>query len=494
MRISRIKPTFRCGLCPLALAALLTLTAQAQNPPSPQANQPQPTPTASATQASSAQFIAPSGLSAQQLVDAAAQRRSDLLAARQQLAIAQGNLVQAGLRPNPQLTSDYGSVRFLGPGSDYDLSVGVSQLFELGGKRSKRIAVAELQLAQTKAVVTALEWQVAADIRAAYARTLAAGRQLDTLERLIANLEEQVRITTVRLDAGDAAPLDLNLVRNETDRLRAQAISTRATLEGEIISLRLLAGFEMTEPLRIAPLPDRPPRLDRSLPELIAVALRERPDLQAARLGEQWGEARIRLAEAQAIPNVSSSVAYGRVRRTTDLPGSLRLSPMAQIENTLTFGVTIGLPVFNRNQGQIASAVGERTQAQRQREFLEATIKRDVAFASSRYRAATEALTLYANQIVPRAEANVRVVRLGYSEGEFSAFEVVNEQRRLIDNQTAYNDALRDYYTALSELERALGTNLPAATPPPASTGDKPHLDPEKFRHSLLTPRLLTRP
>jgi cobalt-zinc-cadmium efflux system outer membrane protein len=180
-------------------------------------------------------------------------------------------------------------------------------------------------------------------------------------------------------------------------------------------------------------------------------------------LGEQIGAARIQLAQAQAIPNVSSSVTYTRLRRVTDLPEVLGVGPVAQIENTLAFGVIIDLPFFNRNQGQIVSAVGERAQAQKQREFLEVTIQRDVALAYSHYRAAAETLTLYATQIVPRAESNLRSVRLGYSEGEFSTFDVVNEQRRLIDNQTGYNDALRDYYTALSDLERALGATIPSS-------------------------------
>jgi cobalt-zinc-cadmium efflux system outer membrane protein len=77
-------------------------------------------------------------------------------------------------------------------------------------------------------------------------------------------------------------------------------------------------------------------------------------------------------------------------------------------DNELTFGVSIDIPVFNRNQGEIASATGEQVQATRQREFLEATIKRDVAVAYRQYRAAAEKLVLYATQILPRSEANLR--------------------------------------------------------------------------------------
>ncbi|MGH9927725.1 MAG: TolC family protein [Pyrinomonadaceae bacterium] len=412
-------------------------------------------------QLSSSQFIAPLGLSVEQLVDSGFRLRADLLAARQRLAIAQGRLVQAGLRPNPTLESEYGTPRFLGGEFELTSSVGISQVFEMGGKRTKRVAVARLELAQTRSEVLALERQFAAGVRASYARAIAAGRQLDALDRLIAANEELVRVTNERLNQGDVAPLEVNLVRVETDRLRAQVIRTRAELEGEIISLRALVGLDINEPLRIAPLPERPPRLDISVAELTDIALRERPDLQAARLAEELGTARIRLAEAQRTPNIAGSARFVRDRQIVDLPQRLGSGSIPNTDNSLVFGLAVDLPIFNRNQGEIASAVGERVQAQRQREFLEATIKRDIALAYRRYRAAAEAVVLYATQIIPNSEKNLQSVRAAYGLGEFSVFDVVNEQRRLIESETGYNEALRDYYSALAELERALGTTLP---------------------------------
>ncbi len=144
------------------------------------------------------------------------------------------------------------------------------------------------------------------------------------------------------------------------------------------------------------------------------------------------------------------------------MPPALGTSPADQTDNILRFGVAVELPVFNKNQGEIASAIGAREQSARQREFLEATIKRDVALAYNRYRAAAEALVLYTTQIIPRSEENLRSTRSAYNLGEFSIFDVVNEQRRLIESQTGYNEALRDYYGALAELESAIGTIIPA--------------------------------
>ncbi len=436
-----------------------------------------------ANQLSSSQFFAQDGFTVERLVESGFNARPDLLAARQRLAIAQGNLIQAGLRPNPTLDAELGSPRFLGGEAESDLSVGASQIFETGGKRRKRVTVAELALAQTRADVLALERIFAAGIRAAYARVVTAARQLDTLENLIAANTELVRITNERVQEGDVAPIDLNLVQLESDRLRANVITMRANLEGELISIRTLVGLEPSEPLQLARLPLTPPRLELSLAEATDIALRERADLQSARLGEDLGNARIRLAESSGTPNVAASIRYSRARGIFDLPESLGANLNAtDTDNELTFGVSIGLPVFNRNQGQIASAVGEREQAVRQREFLEASIRSQVALSFRRYRAAAESYVLYSTQIVPRAEENLRSVRAAYNLGEYSVFDIVNEQRRLIESQTGLNEASANYYLALAELERVLGTTIPASGFAPEGVSVLPDNSIPKFK------------
>lgn len=425
--------------------------------------------------APSLQYIGPDGVSVEQLVESAGLRRADLLAARQRLVIAEGLLVQAGLRANPVFSTEYGSPRFLGGESEYDFSAGLAQPFELGGKRGKRRAVAELELQQVRAEVAAIERNIAVEIRRDYARAISAARQLDVLERLLAADAELVRVTEARLSEGDVAPLDLNLVKVESDRLKIQRIEARNELETALLRMRTLIGADVAEPLRLAPQSDRPPRLDMGLSELTQKALNDRSDLQAARIGERLGTARIILARAQGAPDITPSVRFSRSKGIIDLPGPVNGSTFASdLDNELTFGVSIDLPVSNRNQGGIASAVGEQVQAVRTREFLEATIRRDVAVAYGQYRAAAEKLVLYTTQILPRAEANLQTVRAAYNAGEFSVFEVVNEQRRLNENVTNYNQVLEEYYTTLTALEAAVGAALPPSAFMPGSTSVLP--------------------
>lgn len=452
--------------------------------------QPILTPTQPGVKLTSRQFVAQDGLSVNRLIELGTSRRADLQAARQRLAIAQGRLTQASFRPNPTFDTEYGSPRFLGGEPEFDFSAGVTQVFELGGKRSRRIAVAELELAQAKADVAATERQLIVGIRAAYTTALSAARQLDVLERLTAGNEEIVRVTEARLNEGDVAPLDVNLVKVENDRLKVQAIRDRTELETALFEIRTLIGVDISESLRLAPQPERPPRFDLGLSELTAIAVEERPDLQAARIGEELGSARISLARANAVPNVAGAVRFSRNKGIVDLPGPLNGRSFASdLDNELRFGVSVDIPIFNRNQGEIASATAERLQATRNREFLESTVKRDVAVAYRKYRAAAEALVVYTTQIMPRAEANLQTVRAAYTLGDFSVFEVVSEQRRLSENVTNTNQSLRDYYDALTELETAIGTTLPASGFAPEGTSVLPdkELSPNSIdRASLL--------
>lgn len=456
-------PLAKVGFAVLFFGSFHSALAQQSDP------SPVPTP------APSLQYIGRDGLSVERLVESAGSRRADLLAARQRLVIAEGRLVQAGLRPNPVFRTEYGSPRFVGGEAEYNFSAGLEQPFELGGKREKRRTVAELELQQVRAEIAAIARSVAVDIRRDYTKAIAAARQLDVVERLLAADLELVRVTEARLNEGDVAPLDLNLVKVESDRLRVQRIEARNELETALIRIRGLIGADITEPLRLAPQTDRPPRLDLGLSELTEKALTDRADLQAARIGERLGSARISLARAQAAPDVTPSVRFSRVKGIIDLPGTVNGNIFASnLDNELTFGVSIGLPVFNRNQGNIASAVGEQIQSVRTREFLEATIRRDVAVAFGQYRASAEKLVLYTTQILPRAEANLQTVRAAYNAGEFSVFEVVNEQRRLNENVTNYTRALEEYYITLTTLEAAVGGPLPPSAFTPGSTSVLP--------------------
>ena len=130
---------------------------------------------------------------------------------------------------------------------------------------------------------------------------------------------------------------------------------------------------------------------------------------------------------------------------------------MRDKDRLLTFGVSVGLPVFNKNQGAKAEAAVAIAQARARREYLEAVVRSEVASAYARYEAASKALLAYEQGVIQRSQDNVRVMRAAYELGHFSVTELLAEQRRLLDSQRDFTEALAEQYRALADLQAAVG-------------------------------------
>jgi cobalt-zinc-cadmium efflux system outer membrane protein len=394
------------------------------------------------------------GLSSVDLTRRALASNPQLAAARLEIDRARARLRQAGLRPNPSVEFTQENGVFNSPG-ERGMTIGFSLPLELSGQRGRRIDLARAELEASEAEVADRERRLASEARMAYAEALAAMRELEVTRDLSALDGETARIVEARVEEGDAAPLELNLLRAEVDRLRARRVLIEGRLQTALLRLKQLAGVPPEEALRLrdelaAPPPDAPTSLEAA----VEVALRSRPDLRFARLSEEVARAGYRLAKAHAAPQVTASVQYSNIRGTFD---ETPVGPITDRDNALSFGVSITLPVFNRNQGAKAEARASITQAQMQREFLESTVRAEVTSAWRRYEVAREAIQTYERGVIERSTQNVRTVRAAYETGAFRVSELLAEQRRLIDMQREMTEAMVERYRALSDLQAAIG-------------------------------------
>jgi outer membrane protein TolC len=126
-------------------------------------------------------------------------------------------------------------------------------------------------------------------------------------------------------------------------------------------------------------------------------------------------------------------------------------------DRLFAFGVSITLPIFNRNQGAKAEAQLEITQAQKRCEFIESVVRAEVAAAYRRYEAAQASVRTYERGVIARSEQSVQTMRAAYQVGAFRVTELLAEQRRLVDMQREMTEALAERYRALAELRAALG-------------------------------------
>jgi cobalt-zinc-cadmium efflux system outer membrane protein len=397
------------------------------------------------------------GASSNDLIRRALSANGEIAAVRLEIDRARARLRQAGLRPNPTLDFEQSNGKYTGSSGESERSIGVSLPLEVGGQRRRRIELARAELEAVEAEVADRERRLAAEVRSVYVEALAALRELDITENLN-NLDLQTtRFIQARVNEGETAPIDLNLVRAEVDRLRSRRALVEGRLKASLLKLKNLAGISAAEPLRLREDLSKPvlPAPPASLAAAIDIALRHRPDLKLARLNEEVAQAGLSLTRANSTPDVTAFSRYTLNRSSyEDTPVGVR----SDRDKLLTFGVSIGIPVFNRNQGTKAEFAVAISQAECRREFLETVVRSEVESAYARYQAAQVAVTTYEQGVIARSTDNIRVVRAAYELGQFSITDLLNEQRRLVDSQRDFTETLSEQYRALADLQAALGT------------------------------------
>lgn len=451
---------FRVITCFLGLLALHAVPLAIAQPSAAQTtNAPQAGPSGQVPSIKSGRYLdRTSGVSVDQITRDALARNSQLLAARQRLNEAQGLLRQAGFRPNPTIETSFGTGSVLRSEGEQQITLAYNHIFELGGKRAARVNVAQLGAELARFEIADLERQIRGNLRTRYGEALAAVRNLEVAETLLDLNQQTLRITQARVDQGEAAPLEMGLLQVDVGRLQSDRALFENQVERALFEVRLLAGLPQGEVLRLSG-DLNPTPVPITLESALERAVKARPDLSAARVSEQLAEAEIQRARTESVPNLVATGQYSRINSTFDQFGLNSAGGRAAIrdlDNMMTVGVSINLPVRNRNQGNIQAAVAQRQAAQARRQFVEQSLQREVRSAVSRYEAAQRSLAIFDQQVLGQAQDNVRIIREAYNAGELRLFDVLNEQRRLIDTQRAYTEVLREYYLALVELERAL--------------------------------------
>lgn len=400
------------------------------------------------------------GASSTDLVQRALTSNMELWAARLDIERGRARLRQAGLRPNPTIDFEQASGPPVGSPGERATSIGIALPLEIGGQRRRRIELAQAELEATEAEVADRERKLSNEVLAAYSEALANLRELQITEEQN-NLDlEMTRFVQLRVNEGETAPLDLNLLRVEADRLRSRRALAEGRLQAALVKLKNIVGIPASEMLQLkedfaAPSLREPPS---SLDSAIDIAMRTRPDLRLARLNEEVARAGLRLVRAQSAPEMTASAKYSSDRSITELPEPLVALP--DQSRALSFGVSIGLPVFNRNQGAKAEASIAITQAQRRREFAETVVRAEVTSAYSRYEAATRAVSTFQQGVINRSNENIRTIRAAYQIGAFSITDLLVQQRQLLDSQREFTDALAERFRALADLDSAMGAPI----------------------------------
>jgi len=398
----------------------------------------------------------PAALTLEALVDLALAENPEVRAARAEVEAARGRLHQAGLRPNPMLDLS-GQQNVTGP--DNTLMVGVTLPLDLNGRKDGRVAVAERELDMKRAGVAERERRLRADVKVKAGEWLAARRTLGFTEELLQVNRDALALVGERVRRGATPPLEESLMQVEVHRLEASQRILASRVEVLALQLKALAGLPPEASLTLrAEL--EPPGLPVGLAEGLARALAARPDLTAARTDLALARARITKEQAEGRWDASVNVGYQRQDFGYDLNGLTKgggTRPIQDVFHYVGAGVTITLPVRNRNEGNVAAAAAEAQAAERRIDFVTLAIRQEVTAAFTAHDAVQRALEIYARGVRDVARRNLAVVRRTYELGRTPLLEVIAEQRRYIEIETGYTEALKQVYDSVVEIERVVG-------------------------------------
>ncbi|MFN0086850.1 MAG: TolC family protein, partial [Blastocatellia bacterium] len=398
------------------------------------------------------------------------ERNGELLAERKELDEVLGRLRQAGLRANPMLDVMGGSS--VNDRGMNEVNVGVSLPLELGGRRARRVEVADRELKRMRLEIGDRERRLAADVRRKYGESIATARNLELVERLVDINRRSHDLIKARVDAGASAPLEQSQLRVEVGRLDAERATLGARLDLLLEEFKNLLGMAPEEPLLLRD-EFAAPAITLTREQARARALASRPDLDAAREAENLADAMIEQAKTEGRFDLSLFTQFGRQALRFD---QLGISPdtgererVRMTNYMVRGGVSINLPVRNRNQGGIEAAVAAREAARLRREFLESVIRREVAAAFIRRDGAERVLKAFDLDLLAASKDNFRIAQASYDLGHLRLTDVLAEQRRLTEVEIGHTEALREYFLSAVELESALGGAFT-----PARTGRNP--------------------
>jgi cobalt-zinc-cadmium efflux system outer membrane protein len=377
------------------------------------------------------------------------QQNLQLVAARYDVDTAEAEKLTARLKPNPEITvgSSGLPLKFTPFLAEQTFVYNISQDFELGGKRQKRITAAEANAQLARAGFEIAVWQMTNDVKKKFYAVLLARSLLDLSLENQKTFAEIVEHTRDVFRAGEISGLDLQRLEVEQIKFDTDVANAERDSELALRDLRLaLGGDYRASEVEVAGAMDYYQTYDLSMAEMRDKALAARPDLKAARLAERAADANITLQNAQRIPNLTLSGGVNHV-----IAGG----------SNYNFGIGFTLPVSDRNQGERAKALIDKRRAQNQEQAITNQILSDVDKAVIAVDLQKRRVDLYKTGVLTKVTDIQTATEYALKAGENSTLELLDAIRTRRETLAAFYQAIFDYQMSLLDLELATATPLP---------------------------------
>lgn len=392
----------------------------------------------------------PPTITLDQAIDLALAHSHNLKAARTQIDQNKAQEVTASLRPNPNLNWDglflpvFSPSQFnsnvLGNVSEFDL--GVSYLIERGRKRQRRMDAARDATAVTQAQVSDAERMLVFNVAQQFIQAQLAQSTLEFAQQDLDSFQKTVKIGEEQYRVGDISEGDLLKIKVQLLQFQTDVSSARVAKVQALASLRQLLGFDaVPADYRIEGEFQYQP-LKLNLDGLSAQALKSRPDLLAATEGVHAAQSQVALAKANGKVDLTTSVTYSHVSD----------------QNSLGAAFSIPLPVFDRNQGEIARTRFAVTQAQETADAASDAVLTDVRNNYEAFQTNQQIVELYTSGYLKQAQDSRDISEYAYKRGAASLLDFLDAERTYRATQLAYRQALASYLISVEQLKESVGT------------------------------------
>ena len=353
------------------------------------------------------------------------------------------NEITAGLRPNPQtsfLAEQFGG----GSASQTQYTVSIGQPIELGRKRQRRLDSARAATRVTGYELADLQRQTVFQVKKAFTDILVARETLGLAEENLKTLDELERIQRFRAEKGDISELELLRIQVQRFAFERDAADARHAVSAAKIALRTVAGpdriaedFDVVGDLAYRDVAYRPSDLYRRV-------MQNRPDIRAAEAAREKARADVNLARANAWGDITPQIEYQRI------------GP----DNTLGFGISVPLRIFDRNQGEIARTRADALKADAARQAVAIQALSEVDTALSSLRTEADKVKALRDTYLPKARQARDTVEFAYRRGGVNLLDFLDAQRTYRETSIEYLRALGNYQAAVYQLEAAVGGSL----------------------------------
>lgn len=423
-----------------ALASLASASALAQ----PVGTTPAATPfSQAASPATPATTAAPLTLAA--AVQLALENHPELSAARREIEATEGARIQAGTYQNPSLSVEVEDLRR----RTSTTTVMLSQPFELGGKRAARIAAAERATELARAQLDGRQAELRASVTAAFFSSLIAQDRVRLAQASLDLARVGSQAAGKRVISGKVSPVEETRAKVAEANVRLELIQAQGELQTSLQELRsLTAGTATIQYV------DGNALMLPVVPMLEALELRiaDAPALRQARLEVRRLGALADLETAKRVPDITVSAGVMRAQE--------------QRSNQAVIGISVPLPIFDRNRGNIVEALRRQDKAENEAQATELRLRAEVSMARQRQATASAEVAAVQTEILPGAQSAFDAASKGFELGKFDYLGALDAQRSLLQARAQYLRSLAEVHRAATDIDRLLGGSMQAPSSP----------------------------